>query len=68
MFNVTYSLLGRVSPECVMFVKGMKYESIINCTYYNLYGGMMRGNYYNITLHFLYVHLTITTGIMYEHD
>ena len=46
----------------------MMYESIINFTYYNLYGGMMRGIYYfNITLHFLYFHLTITmsTGIMY---
>ena len=47
------------------------YESIINFTYYNLYGGMMRGNYYiNITLHFLYFHITITmiTGIMYQHN
>ena len=51
----------------------MMYESIINFTYYNynLYGGMMRGNYYiNITLHFLYFHITITmiTGIMYQHN
>ena len=49
------------------------YESIINFTYYNynLYGGMMRGNYYiNITLHFLYFHITITMiiGIMYQHN
>ena len=36
------------------------YVSIINFTYYNLYGGMMRGNYYiNITLHFLYFHSII---------
>ena len=49
----------------------MMYESIINCIYYNLYGCMMRGNYYiNITLHFLYFHITIimTTCIMYQHN
>ena len=45
------------------------YESIINVTYYNLNGGMMRENYFiNITLQFLYFHLTITTGIMYQHN
>ena len=47
------------------------YESIINFSYYNLYGGMMRGNYYiSTTLHFLYFHLTITrrTRIMYKHN
>ena len=47
----------------------MMYESIINFTYYNIYVGIMRGNYYfNITLHFLYFHITITmrTGIMYS--
>ena len=34
--------------------------SIINFTYYNLYGDMMRGKYYiNITLHFLYFKLLI---------
>ena len=38
----------------------MMYESIIHFIYYNLYGCMMRGNYYiNITLHFLYFHITI---------
>ena len=49
----------------------MMYEIIINFTYYNLYGGMMRGNYYiDITLHFLYFHLTITmrAGITYKHN
>ena len=65
------SLHGSVYPEFVIFVKLMMYESILNFTYYNLYGGMMRGNYYiNITLHFLYFQITITmsTGIMYQHD
>ena len=28
----------------------MMYESIIDFTYYNLYGGMMRGNYYYTSL------------------
>ena len=29
----------------------------------------MRGNYYfNITLHFLYFHITMRTGIMYQHN
>ena len=42
------------------------YVSVIKLTNYNLYGGMMLGKYYiNITLHFLYFHLTImSTGIM----
>ena len=47
----------------------MMFESIINFTYYNLYGGMMRGNYYiKIILRFLYFHITITmiTCIMYH--
>ena len=36
----------------------MMYVRIIIVTYYNLYGGVMRGKYYlyiNITFHFLYV-------------
>ena len=38
----------------------MMYVSIINFTHYNLYGGMMREKYYiNITLHFLYFHLSM---------
>ena len=33
------------------------YVRIVNFTYYNLSGGMMRGKYYiNITLRFLYFH------------
>ena len=47
------------------------YENIINFIYYNLYGCMMRGNYYiNITLHFLYFHINIimSTCIMYQHN
>ena len=37
----------------------MKYGSIINLTYYNLYGGIRRKYYIYFTLHFLYFHLTI---------
>ena len=38
----------------------MMYVTIINFTYYTLYGSMMRGNYYiTITLHLLYFHITI---------
>ena len=65
------SLHESVYPEVVIFVKLMMCLSIINFNYYNLFGGMMRGNYYiNITLHFLYFHLTIImlTGIMYQHN
>ena len=32
--------------NCFIFVKLMLYVSIINFTYYNIYGGMMRGKYY----------------------
>ena len=49
----------------------MMYESIIHFIYYNLCGCMMRGNFYNnITLHFLYFHITIimSTRIMYQHN
>ena len=46
------------------------YVRIINFTYYNYYGGMMRGKYYiNITLRFLFFYLTImSTSIMYQHN
>ena len=48
------------------------YVSRINLTYYNLHGGITRGKYYmHITLHCLYVHLTMilmSSGIMCQHN